>query len=191
MSARQQQDPEISVTEIHVADVGVEAKDRFEDLCLVRLSDDWLDQVVSLDRLCYPNPWSRELFRREFEKSVSYAFGLSCGKELIAHCFNHLIQDEFHILNLAVLDRFRASGLGKKLLGFCLGEAILHGASYATLEVRASNIAAQRLYLGFGFRSVGMRRKYYNDNQEDALVFTRTLAWSDFARFKRQRELHK
>ncbi len=146
---------------------------------IVFLNDRWLDRVVALDHMCIPNPWSRELFLKEFEKDISLAIGIVRGEELIAHCFSHLVAGELHVLNLAVAIDQWSRGYGRSLLCFALVQGVDEGAQFATLEVRASNLRAQKLYSGLGFRLVGIRREYYQDNREDALVLARTLARKD------------
>ncbi len=148
------------------------------------LGKEWLEQVVALDNLSYPCPWSRELFSREFIKDIAFIAGITNGKALVAHCFNHLVAEELHILNLTVDQKYRRLGLGRALLCFIISESIERGARYATLEVRTSNFSAQRLYSNLGFQVAGLRRQYYHDNLEDALVLSRTLSQRDYLMFR-------
>jgi ribosomal-protein-alanine N-acetyltransferase len=82
---------------------------------------------------------------------------------------------EAHIINLAISPQFRQKGFGFQMLEYCLRFAYNHGARLATLEVRESNEAAQRLYEKMNFRTVAIRKKYYSDNQENAVVMLKNL----------------
>jgi ribosomal-protein-alanine N-acetyltransferase len=83
-----------------------------------------------------------------------------------------LVVDEAHISTFAVHPGWRRQGIGQALLREVLRQAVLQGATSATLEVRVSNLAAQQLYANHGFVPVGRRRGYYRDNNEDALLMT-------------------
>ncbi len=149
---------------------------QFESLPkLVLLPEERCEEVCRLEPQCYPHPWSSELIRGEFKKEVSFRPALVIDEEIAAYSFNYLVVDELHILNIAVVPEFRGAGLGKLLLASLLRMAIGRGAGYATLEVRQSNLVAQRLYTALGFSLAGMRRHYYRDNGEHALVLEREL----------------
>ena len=89
---------------------------------------------------------------------------------LLGYLCGSIIGDEFHISNIAVDPSLRRRGLGTKLLLSALVEASHYGATSASLEVRASNRAAQSLYRNFGFTELGRRRRYYSDPVEDAII---------------------
>lgn len=139
------------------------------------LTIEMLPRVIFIEQHSYPNPWSKELLSAEFVKAISFRPCLFRDGIVVAQSFSHLVVDELHILNLAVAPDERGKGLGTKLLRYILEEGTRRGARHATLEVRVSNLVAQRLYRNFGFRKVGVRKHYYNDNLEDALVLTRAL----------------
>lgn len=142
---------------------------------LIQLGIERLEEAVRLERAAHPTPWSEELLRSEFTKDISLRPALLLGEELIAQSFNYLVADELHILNIAVAPQFRRQGYAKLLLSNILEMAVKRGCCFSTLEVRASNLAAQRLYRQFGFLQAGVRAKYYKDNSEDALIFERSL----------------
>ncbi len=98
-----------------------------------------------------------------------------------------LMVDEAHITTIAVHPDYRGRGLGELELASLIDIAIQIGAKWVTLEVRVSNYVAQNLYRKYGFREAGMRRRYYSDNQEDALImWTEELSSPDFKeRFQR------
>ena len=87
--------------------------------------------------------------------------------------------DEAHIINIAVREAWRGKGLGELLLISGIDMAIQYNAMVATLEVRTSNLSAQALYIKYGFQQVGMRKAYYTDNKEDALIMTTDILTSN------------
>ena len=145
------------------------------------LSHEDLDAVLEIEALSFSTPWSKLAFVHEiqFEKSLFKVIKL--GERIVGYGgFWHFF-DEAHISNFAVHPDYRRRGLGKIFLAHLLEEAMVKGATKATLEVRRSNLAAQELYEGFGFRVVAVRKHYYVDENEDALIMwnsdvARTLA---------------
>jgi len=138
----------------------------------MRLDD--VDQVVAIERLSFPSSWSPETYRRELRHSSKsrYLVAERLGEPSIVVGYGGywLIGDEAHISTLAVHPVYRRHGLGEYLLASMLLEAVNRGAHMATLEVRVSNTAAQALYCKYGFHAARRRRRYYRDNDEDALV---------------------
>ncbi len=130
-----------------------------------------VDQVTAIEQATFARPWSRDSFLREMEKNPAarYLVAEKDGK-IIGYAGAWVILDECHITNIAVSEGERGRGTGRKLT-----EALMHyvsnlGAAYATLEVRISNVRAQHLYASLGFVSVGKRKRYYEDNGEDAFL---------------------
>nr|PZM92059.1 MAG: ribosomal-protein-alanine N-acetyltransferase [Pseudomonadota bacterium] len=133
-----------------------------------------LDQVLDLEARAFEHPWSPELVARELEQDHSMILVISSEDRVAGFVIAWLVVDELHILNVAVDPSLRRRGLARLLLGELLDRAQRCGMSLATLEVRVSNEAAIRLYEGLGFRTIGLRRRYYADG-EDALVMQRTF----------------
>jgi len=131
-----------------------------------------LEGVLEVDRASFVNPWTRRMFVRELRNpDVAHIYVLRTPTEPVAgYCSCWLVFDELHINNLAVRPEWRARGLARALLQHVLAEAVRLGARRATLEVRESNAIARRLYAGVGFRVAGVRRRYYTDPVEDALI---------------------
>ncbi len=129
-----------------------------------------LDDLVALEKICFPHAWTEQQFWLCLKQKVYYIFGLKKRGELAAYMSFHRIVDEMEILKLAVHPAHRLKGLGKRLLGFVLQNCIEMGIEQAYLEVRRSNTAALALYTGFGFIQTGIRKGYYPDNKEDALL---------------------
>ena len=135
----------------------------------MRLKD--VDQVAGIEEATFARPWSRESFRQELTRNAvaRYLVADEDG-QILGYAGAWVILDESHITNIAVREDARWRGLGKRLTTDLLQILSNLGASYATLEVRVSNIRAQNLYKSLGFVSVGKRKRYYEDNNEDAFL---------------------
>ncbi len=148
------------------------------DVAIVPMEERDIPQVAAIDQLSFANPWSAESYRYEVMANrashfwVLLAPAAEAERQVVGYAGFWLIVDEAHIGTLAVHPLWRRRGLGERLLVTLLGQARELGAVMATLEVRAGNLAAQRLYLHHGFGVVGRRKKYYQDNGEDALLLT-------------------
>jgi ribosomal-protein-alanine N-acetyltransferase len=130
-----------------------------------------VDAVHEIEELSFKTPWSRESFLREIRENqcARYMVVREDGKA-IAYAGVWFIIDEGHITNIAVQEEARGRGIGKRLTAELLQILSNLGACYATLEVRVSNERAQDLYKSLGFVSVGKRKRYYEDNNEDAYL---------------------
>ncbi|WP_070121688.1 ribosomal protein S18-alanine N-acetyltransferase [Bacillus marinisedimentorum] len=136
---------------------------------LMTVSD--IDEVEKIEQACFATPWSRESFYNEVEiNQFAKYLVLELNGSVIGYCGLWIIIDEGHITNIAVLPEYRGRKFGEKLLRYALALARGQGANTVTLEVRASNAAAQNLYRKLGFQEGGIRKNYYTDNNEDALV---------------------
>ena len=136
-----------------------------------RMNRDDLDAVTAIEKATFAVPWSRESFRQELERNVAarYLVAEADGK-VVGYAGAWVILDESHITNIAVLEEWRGRGIGRQLTRALLQYLSNLGACYATLEVRVSNERAQNLYRNLGFVSVGKRKRYYEDNGEDAFL---------------------
>jgi len=136
------------------------------------LAESDLDEVVDLERTCFPDAWSREAFEDEVDRAAhgGYSRVARIGGELAGYLISWFIYDEAHLANLAVDPRWRRQGVGRTMLQDFLREARLRGCSVAHLEVRATNDGAIDLYRAHGFQPVSVRKNYYQREHEDALV---------------------
>ena len=134
-----------------------------------------LDGVLEVEAASFVNPWTRDMFAWELQNpKVSYIYVVRAVKErVVAYCSCWLIFEELHINNLAVRPAWRGRGCARALLEHVLSDAARLGARRATLEMRCSNEVARRLYEGVGFEVAGIRRNYYTNPQEDAVVLSR------------------
>lgn len=143
----------------------------------LRLED--LDELMPLEQASFALPWPRSVYRYELTQNpngyylaVRPAAHFTTLPALLAYGGLWLLEEEAHICTLATHPAFRRHGLGEWLLLHLLDLSQSVGAERATLEVRASNLTAQRLYRRTGFEQTGIRRRYYSDNHEDALIMT-------------------
>lgn len=132
-----------------------------------------LTTVQAIERASFTTPWPAQAYRQEIEtnKLAQYLVAV-IGDEIVAYGGIWLMVDEAHITTFAVHPRYRRRRIGERLLLALLDLAREVGAREATLEVRLSNLPARRLYEKYGFRPVGIRPRYYTDNNEDALIMT-------------------
>jgi ribosomal-protein-alanine N-acetyltransferase len=136
-----------------------------------------IGEVIVIDRLSFPVAWPERSYRYELtENPAAYLLvaerHASPRSRLVGYIGLWLLVDEAHISTIAVHPTDRGQGIGRALLLAGLEWAARKGAELATLEVRASNEAARRLYRKHGFEVVGRRPGYYKDNQEDAVLMT-------------------
>lgn len=136
-----------------------------------------LDGVLSVEGESFTNPWTREMYAWELRnRAVCHIYVVRTeARPVVAFCAFWLVVDEAHINNLAVFPDLRGRGIGTALLRHALEEARRLGAVRATLEVRASNGPARRLYERLGFTEAGTRRAYYTNPVEDAVILWRDV----------------
>jgi [ribosomal protein S18]-alanine N-acetyltransferase len=134
-----------------------------------------LPQVIAIERRVFPTPWSLAMFVLELSKQSGVCLAAVCEQRLVAYLICSRYDTVWHIMNVAVDLDHQRHGLASALLGE-LYEQVGDEHARFTLEVRRSNSVAIRLYEREGFRAAGARRRYYQDNGEDALVMWRTPA---------------
>ncbi len=133
-----------------------------------------LPAVMAIEHQAFSNPWSTEMVRKELTQDWSTVLlceeSSPAGWQIRAFAIFWLVADEVHILNVATDGAVRRRGFGRKVMDAVLATGKTQKCGLATLEVRRSNLAAQSLYTSLGFRPVGMRPSYYQDNREDAVI---------------------
>lgn len=132
---------------------------------------DDLDEVMDVEVNSFTIPWSREAFFNELTKNQFAQYLIvEVDQRVVGYCGVWIIIDEAHITNIALLPEYRGMKLGEALMAKVMELAREMGAMRVTLEVRVSNERAQNLYRKFGFEEGAIRKQYYTDNMEDALV---------------------
>ncbi|NKE08106.1 ribosomal protein S18-alanine N-acetyltransferase [Mesobacillus selenatarsenatis] len=132
---------------------------------------DDLDEVMEVEVNSFTIPWSREAFFNELTKNQFAQYLIvEVDQKVVGYCGVWIIVDEAHITNIALLPEYRGMRLGEALMAKVMKLGREMGAMRMTLEVRVSNVRAQNLYRKFGFEEGAIRKQYYTDNMEDALV---------------------
>jgi len=157
------------------------------------MSQEDVPQVTEIDREAFPTLWPPANYQRELKNGLAHyivACDAEAGQYIIGFAGLWMLVDEAHITNIAVREKHRRQGIGETLLIAIVELAIELGANLITLEVRASNSEAQKLYAKYGFVRVGLRRGYYTDNREDAVLMSIENAKSAKARLERLKRAH-
>jgi ribosomal-protein-alanine N-acetyltransferase len=127
--------------------------------------------VHNVEKACFPVPWTTDILYHEVtENRHAYYFVVDLEGEIIGYAGMWVVIDEAQITNIAILPQFRGKKIGEKLFSHMILSAIRLGAEQLSLEVRVSNTVAQKMYRKFGLIPGGIRKNYYVDNQEDAMV---------------------
>ena len=135
-----------------------------------------LDEVVAIERVSFPTPWTPAAFRYEIQQNrVALCSVMRAGRQVVGYLCLWEIGHEIHITNLAVHPDWRHRGVGRAILAAALSEGMARGVTLAFLEVRPSNAPAVALYGSLGFQIIGRRSGYYFDTGEDALVMEARL----------------
>ena len=134
-----------------------------------------LPDVAAIERRAFPTPWSIAMFVLEMSKATGMCLAALRGPQLVGYTICSRYDTVWHVMNIAVDPDQRRQGIASALLAQLYARASDSGAQF-TLEVRRSNQAAIELYQRDGFRIAGLRRRYYQDNGEDALIMWRTAA---------------
>lgn len=143
-----------------------------------------LPRVLEIERESFITPWPRDAYTHELSENRLASYIVARAEDqVVGYAGMWVILDEAHITTIAVDSRFRGQHIGERLLIGLIDNALARGARWTTLEVRRSNQAAQALYKKYGFREIGLRKGYYSDNREDAIVmWTGNLREHDFQR---------
>ncbi|GAA5418028.1 [Ribosomal protein S18]-alanine N-acetyltransferase [Paraliobacillus ryukyuensis] len=130
-----------------------------------------LNQVKKIEEASFAIPWTMDIYTKELtENAFAHYYVIEINHQIIGFCGLWIVIDEAQITNIAISPDYRGRGYGEALFQYILNQTILHGAVQLSLEVRVTNLVAQRLYRKFGLTPAGIRKHYYTDNNEDALV---------------------
>jgi len=138
---------------------------------VVELGESDVRDLIELEALCFDYHWTREQFLLGLEGGAFKVIGIRLNGVLAGYMAFSLIADEMEILNLAVHPEYRRQGLGEALLSRSLEMCEANGTTKSFLDVKVSNDPALALYQKFGYKKIGVRKKYYPDTKEDALLF--------------------
>lgn len=168
-------------------------KMNFEKLVIRTAGAEDMEGLAQVETACFSVPWSKKALEESLETGRSLYLAAEYEGEVIGECGVHFVCGEGEITNVAVLHRFRTMGVGNALLEELLKQGEALGIRDFTLEVRAGNLPAIRLYEKFGFKTEGIRRNFYEKPREDAMIMwkrqamheTITTEISDFSLYNR------
>jgi len=130
-----------------------------------------IDDVLKVEAASFTEPWPKEIFHQEIKNNdYAYYFVVQLDNRIIGYAGMWFVIDDAQITNIAILPEYRGKKIGEKLFEYTCQQAMKMGVKRLSLEVRMSNVIAQNLYKKFGFVPGGIRKNYYTDNQEDAIV---------------------
>jgi len=133
--------------------------------------EDDINTLLDIEEACFATPWTWDSFLYELhENPYATYYVMELDGVIIGYCGLWLVIDEAHITNIAIMPEYRGHKYGDSLFSHVLEKAREAGAIQLSLEVRVSNIVAQKMYRKYGLIPGGIRKRYYTDNQEDALV---------------------
>ncbi len=151
-----------------------------EELVIGYMTDEELEEVLSIERTAFSEPWTETLFRRELSLPLSHCrTAVTTKGETVGYSVFWIVADEVHLHHIAVRKDWQRKGVASALMADMVKQARKKEARFATLEVRPGNKAAVKLYDRFGFTVRGVRYHYYIDTGEDALVMVADLEGRD------------
>lgn len=134
-----------------------------------------LPEVLAIERASFPLPFSEKLFQMELKLNIAHLLVATQDDEVKGYLDFWHVDTEMHVINIGVSPSSRQLGIGSLLMEYLIDYGKQHKVEHIFLDVRESNKAAIGLYLKFGFEQIDVRKGYYHDNQEDALVMARKL----------------
>lgn len=138
---------------------------------IVKMAEKHIDQVVKVEEACFHIPWTKKDFEREvYENKMAIYLVALVDHNIVGYAGMWHVVNEGHITNVAVLEEYRKQGIGDALMIELIHIAEEKEMIGITLEVKMSNMAAQKLYTKYGFRPEGIRKNYYQDTKEDAII---------------------
>ncbi|MEW6456184.1 MAG: ribosomal protein S18-alanine N-acetyltransferase [Acidobacteriota bacterium] len=147
-----------------------------EELKIRRMREEDLNKVLEIENLSFSNPWSRNAFLFELvNRGISYPIIIEKEDKIIGYSIMWIIGEESHITNIAIHPHYRKMGIGKFILEKLITISKKRKAKYISLEVRKSNKNAVMLYEKMEFKLIGIRKNYYTNPLEDALIYLKQI----------------
>ena len=142
------------------------------EIIIRRMTIGDVDGVYAIEKSTFARPWKKQDFEKEMTQNACARYLVAeDGGIIVGFAGAWIVLDEAHVTNIAVIQERREEGIGRRLTEALLQYAANLGVQYVTLEVRRSNVIAQGLYRTVGFEYAGVRKRYYEDNGEDAFLF--------------------
>lgn len=151
-------------------------KNILESLEILPMEPRHLEEVLEIEKVSFPTPWSRSAYLSEITcNNFAHYFVCLLEGRVIGYFGMWIVIDEAHITTIAVAPEHRGKRVAEKLIRYAADYSKGWGAERLVLEVRVSNFSAQRLYRRMGFEDIGLRKGYYSDSHEDAIVMMKRL----------------
>lgn len=144
-----------------------------DDIKILPMDETHLKDLALLEKQCFSTPWSENALKAELEKENSRFFVAITKNEVSGYVGANNVLGELYIDNIAVFYNYRGFGIGEALLRHLIDVAKAENCSLITLEVRVSNTPARNLYEKLGFKNVGLRKNFYEQPKEDAVIYTK------------------
>ena len=141
-----------------------------EDVKILKMSKEHIEDVLEIEKRCFTDPWTKKMFEDELLNPLAYYIVLVKDEKIVGYAGFWDIIDDAQIMNVAVDTMYRGKGLGNLIMEDFIKEAKDRNLDTMSLEVRVSNEPAIKLYEKYGFEVQGRRKKYYQDNGEDAYI---------------------
>ncbi|KUK10478.1 MAG: [SSU ribosomal protein S18P]-alanine acetyltransferase [Clostridia bacterium 41_269] len=147
-----------------------------DSLTIQPMMPEHLDEVLKIEEVSFPSPWSKQAYLNELLfNDFAHYFVCTLKGCVIGYIGMWIVIDEGHITTIAVAPEYRGKRIAEKMLKFAADYAGKFGAEKLVLEVRVSNLSAQKLYRRMGFKNIGVRKEYYSDSREDAIVMFKPI----------------
>ncbi len=143
------------------------------NLIITKMEREHLSSLAELEKICFSQPWSYKSLEDELENETAHFFVASVDNEVAGYIGMYIVCDNCFVTNIAVFPRFRRQGIAKALIKMALLTNDAMETDFISLEVRKSNEPAIALYKSFGFEQNGLRKNYYKNPTEDALIMTK------------------
>lgn len=144
------------------------------NLVIEKMTSSDINGVYEVEKNCFTDHWSKDAFNKELKNDVANYLVAKINNKVVGYVGIWFVMDEGHITNVAVHSDYRGLKIGDKLIQALVNLCKENNIVSMTLEVRVSNIVAQSLYKKYGFKLAGIRKEYYSDNREDAMIM-----WND------------
>ena len=145
------------------------------ELKITSMTEKHIPALAELERLCFSTPWTEQGLREELDNRTAHFIVAEIGNQVAGYMGVFVVCESCYVSDIAVYPQFRRQGVASALIKKASADAAVLGAQSISLEVRPSNEAAVKLYRSLGFDDIGLRKRFYRDPEEDALIMTKVL----------------
>ncbi len=145
------------------------------ELKITSMTEKHIPALAELERLCFSTPWTEQGLREELDNRTAHFIVAETGDQVAGYMGVFVVCESCYVSDIAVYPQFRRQGVASALIKKASADAAVLGAQSISLEVRPSNEAAVKLYRSLGFEDIGLRKRFYRDPEEDALIMTKVL----------------